>query len=66
MYKESFVSKRVIHTVDKKQVLLVLPFSVVYLLRIGPAQKNVLKITFLVVHEKVVYQSRHRIPNVCI
>ena len=58
-----FVPKRIIHTVDKKQVLLVLPFlgalSFVIRSRLQKYLKNYIPYCSL----KVVYQSKSRISN---
>ena len=45
-----FVAKRIVHTVDKKQVLLVLPFLGPLSFEIRFCYKNVLKIASVIVH----------------
>ena len=47
-----FVPKRIIHTVDKKQVLLVFHFLVPLFFEIGPVYKNVSKITSLITYQR--------------
>ena len=58
-----FVPKRIVHTVDKKQVLLVLPFlrplSFEFRSHLQRYFKNYMPYRSL----KVVYQSRNRISN---
>ena len=54
-----FVPKRIIHTVDKKQVLLVLPFLGTLSFEIRSRLQNCLKITSFIHY----YQSRGRILN---
>ena len=48
--RQLLVPKRVIHTADKKKVLLVLLFLGPLSLRLGPVYKTALKVTFVIVH----------------
>ena len=58
-----FVPKRIIHTVDKKQVLLVLPFSGPLSFEIRSRLQKCLKNYIPYCSLKVVYQSKSRISN---
>ena len=68
MYKKNylsklFVPKRIIHTVDKKQVLLVLPFLGPLSFEIRSCLQKCFKNYIPYCSLKVVYQSRSRISN---
>ena len=58
-----FVPKRIIHTADKKQVLLVLPFLVPLSFEIRSRLQKCLKNCIPYCSLKVVYQSKSRISN---
>ena len=58
-----FVPKRIIHTVDKKQVLLVLPFLGPLSFEIRSPLQKCLKNNIPYCSLKVVYQSKSRISN---
>ena len=61
-----FVPKRVIHNVDKEQVLLVLPFLGRLSLEITSHLQKRFKKYIICCSLKVVYQSNNRIANVFI